>query len=103
VSIEIRDIDDKDFALRRMKEMHGVDLTVEQFRELVTDWLQLLSGPMAAVADADSRASSPWAVDIGTGEVTEQFTPEQEQARERLRRIAKETLHTLLNRYRAGV
>jgi hypothetical protein len=98
------DIGDIDDGLRRMKELNGVDMTADQLVELTEDWLQLLSGLMAAVVEADRNAASEpaWSVDIATGKVAQPFTPAQEQARERLQRIAKETHQTLLNRYRTG-
>jgi hypothetical protein len=47
-------------------------------------------------------SEATWTMDIATGEVTQRLTPAQEQARQRLRRVAKETHQTLLNRYRTG-
>lgn len=100
--IEFEHLDDKVKLLRQMKELHGVDLTEEQLNELLVEYRQLLTDAVAAVQDVDSNTYSTWAYDIATGELTELFTPPQEEARERLRRIAKETLYMLLNRYRTN-
>jgi hypothetical protein len=103
MAMEFFDMGDVSDSLARLKEVQGVDLTPEQFQEFARDWTQLLAGPISAVvaADTDAFSTSPWNFNSATGEVTQQLTPEQEQVRERLQRIAKETHQTLLNRYRA--
>jgi hypothetical protein len=100
--IEFEHLDNMDKLLRQMKELHGVDLTEEQLNEFLVEYRQLFTDAVAAVKDVDSGIYATWTYDIATGELTELFTPPQEEAREQLQRIAKETLYTLLNRYRTN-
>jgi hypothetical protein len=100
--IEFEHLDNMDKLLRQMQELHGVDFTKEQLNEFLVEYRQLLTDAVEAVGEVDSSTYATWAYDIATGELTELFTPPQEEARERLQRIAKETLYTLLNRYRTN-
>jgi hypothetical protein len=93
---------DSDDVQRRIKERYGINLTTEQLNALRAEWFNLVSDAILAVKDADSRAMPGWAIDILTGEVRVLLTPEQEEAREQLRRVAQETLQRLVNRHRDG-
>ena len=93
---------DTDEVQRRIKELYQIDLTAEQINEWLVEGLLELSEAILAVQEADSKAMLGWAVDIVTGDVRMLLTPEQEEARERLRSVAKENMQRLVNRHRTG-